>query len=166
MKMLKRSLYILPTIGTITASRTGIEGKGFEHIGGYSTTDDKESAQYYANLHAWEATSRGYGYPIFFGWLSNWSSEGPTHEGYLASLPGSIDIVSMWSGPFGLDEAKLVDKEIFQKKRGGKITVYYILHNIGTSIAPASVSEKVQAENPNASSEETTELANKATETY
>lgn len=33
-------------------------------------------------------------------------------------------------------------------------------------LQPASVSEKVQAENPNASSEEITELVNKATEAY
>ena len=107
-----------------------------------------------------------YGRPIFFGWFSNWSPEGPIRKGYLASLPDSIDMVSMWSGPFGLNEAKLADKEIFQKKKGGKITVCYILHNIGTGITPASVSEKVQAENPNASSEEITELVNKATEAY
>lgn len=67
-------------------------------------------------------------------------------------------MVSMWSGPFGLNEAKLADKEIFQKKKGGKITVCYILHNIGTGITPTSVSEKVQAENPEASSEEINEL--------
>ena len=107
-----------------------------------------------------------YGRPIFFGWFSNWSPEGPIRKGYLASLPDSIDMVSMWSGPFGLNEAKLADKEIFQKKKGGKLTVCYILHNIGTGITPASVSEKVQAENPNASSEEITELVNKATEAY
>ena len=166
MKMLRRLLYILPVIGIMIASCVDIESKDFEHIGGYNTMDNEESAQYYADLRAWKATSQGYGRPIFFGWFSNWSPEGPIRKGYLASLPDSIDMVSMWSGPFGLNEAKLADKEIFQKKKGGKITVCYILHNIGTGITPASVSEKVQAENPNASSEEITELVNKATEAY
>ena len=148
MKMLRRLLYILPVIGIMIASCVDIESKDFEHIGGYNTMDNEESAQYYADLRAWKATSQGYGRPIFFGWFSNWSPEGPIRKGYLASLPDSIDMVSMWSGPFGLNEAKLADKEIFQKKKGGKITVCYILHNIGTGITPASVSEKVQAENP------------------
>ena len=124
------------------ASCVDIESKDFEHIGGYNTMDNEESAQYYADLRAWKATSQGYGRPIFFGWFSNWSPEGPIRKGYLASLPDSIDLVSMW------------------------ITVCYILHNIGTGITPAAVSEKVQAENPNASSEEITELVNKATEAY
>ena len=166
MKMLKRILYILPIIGMVFTSCVDIESKDFEHIGGYNTMDNEESAQYYADLRAWKATSKDYGRPIFFGWFSNWSPEGPIRKGYLASLPDSIDMVSMWSGPFGLNEAKLADKEIFQKKKGGKITVCYILHNIGTGITPTSVSEKVQAENPEASSEEINELVKKATEEY
>lgn len=105
-----------------------------------------------------EGNKQGLRSSHFFGWFSNWSPEGPIRKGYLASLPDSIDMVSMWSGPFGLNEAKLADKEIFQKKKGGKITVCYILHNIGTGITPTSVSEKVQAENPEASSEEINEL--------
>ena len=117
MKMLKRILYILPIIGMVFASCVDIESKDFEHIGGYNTMDNEESAQYYADLRAWKATSKDYGRPIFFGWFSNWSPEGPIRKGYLASLPDSIDMVSMWSGPFGLNEAKLADKEIFQKKK-------------------------------------------------
>lgn len=166
MKMLRRILYILPVIGIVIASCVDIENKDFEHIGGYNTMDNEESEQYYADLRAWKATSQNYGRPISFGWFSNWSPEGPIRKGYLASLPDSIDMVSMWSGPFGINEAKLADKEIFQKKKGGKITVCYILHNIGTGITPTSVSEKVQAENPDASSEEITELVKKATEEY
>ncbi|MFT0288457.1 glycoside hydrolase family 18 [Bacteroides thetaiotaomicron] len=117
MKMLRRLLYILPVIGIMIASCVDIESKDFEHIGGYNTMDNEESAQYYADLRAWKATSQGYGRPIFFGWFSNWSPEGPIRKGYLASLPDSIDMVSMWSGPFGLNEAKLADKEIFQKRK-------------------------------------------------
>ena len=105
MKMLRRLLYILPVIGIMIASCVDIESKDFEHIGGYNTMDNEESAQYYADLRAWKATSQGYGRPIFFGWFSNWSPEGPIRKGYLASLPDSIDMVSMWRGPFGLNEA-------------------------------------------------------------
>ena len=93
MKMLRRLLYILPVIGIMIASCVDIESKDFEHIGGYNTMDNEESAQYYADLRAWKATSQGYGRPIFFGWFSNWSPEGPIRKGYLASLPASIDMV-------------------------------------------------------------------------
>lgn len=75
MKMLRRLLYILPVIGIMIASCVDIESKDFEHIGGYNTMDNEESAQYYADLRAWKATSQGYGRPIFFGWFSNWSPE-------------------------------------------------------------------------------------------
>lgn len=71
MKMLRRLLYILPVIGIMIASCVDIESKDFEHIGGYNTMDNEESAQYYADLRAWKATSQGYGRPIFFGWFSN-----------------------------------------------------------------------------------------------
>ena len=50
MKMLRRLLYILPVIGIMIASCVDIESKDFEHIGGYNTMDNEESAQYYADL--------------------------------------------------------------------------------------------------------------------
>ena len=49
MKMLRRLLYILPVIGIMIASCVDIESKDFEHIGGYNTMDNEESAQYYAD---------------------------------------------------------------------------------------------------------------------
>ena len=128
--------------------------------------DNEESEAYYSDLRAWKATAQNYGRPVSFGWFSNWSPEGPIRKGYLTSLPDSIDMVSMWSGPFDLNEAKIADKNTFQQKKGGKIFVCYILHNIGTGITPASVAEKVQEENPDASSDEITALTKKATEEY
>ena len=59
MKMLRRILYILPVIGIMIASCVDIESKDFEHIGGYNTMDNEESAQYYVDLRAWKATSQG-----------------------------------------------------------------------------------------------------------
>ena len=148
MKMLKRILYILPIIGMVFTSCVDIESKDFEHIGGYNTMDNEESAQYYADLRAWKATSKDYGRPIFFGWFSNWSPEGPIRKGYLASLPDSIDMVSMWSGPFGLNEAKLADKEIFQKKKGGKITVCYIISGQVLRLLPFQKKYRLKTRKP------------------
>lgn len=166
MNILRKLLYALPLTGIMYTSCTDIEKIEVEHIGGYNTMNDEQSEAYYANLRAWKETSRNYGRPVSFGWFSNWSPEGPIRKGYLSSLPDSIDFISMWSGPFNLNEAKVADKNAFQQKKGGKLFVCYILHNIGTGITPTSVAQKVQEENPDASSDELTALTKKATEEY
>lgn len=166
MKMLKQLLYIIPLVGMMFVSCTEVESLEIDHVGGKNTIDSPESEQYYADLRAWKETGKDYSRPISFGWFSNWSPEGAVRKGYLASLPDSIDMVSMWSGPFDLNEAKIADKNIFQKKKGGRLLACFILHNIGTGITPSSVSEKVQAENPGVTSKKLTELINDATEAY
>lgn len=166
MKMLKQLLYIIPLVGMMFVSCTEVESLEIDHVGGKNTIDSPESEQYYADLRAWKETGKNYSRPISFGWFSNWSPEGAVRKGYLASLPDSIDMVSMWSGPFDLNEAKIADKNIFQKKKGGRLLACFILHNIGTGITPSSVSEKVQAENPGVTSKKLTELINDATEAY
>lgn len=166
MKMLKQLLYIIPLVGMMFVSCTEVESLEIDHVGGKNTINSPESEQYYADLRAWKETGKDYSRPISFGWFSNWSPEGAVRKGYLASLPDSIDMVSMWSGPFDLNEAKIADKNIFQKKKGGRLLACFILHNIGTGITPSSVSEKVQAENPGVTSKKLTELINDATEAY
>lgn len=166
MNKLKQLLYIIPFAGMMFTSCTDVEKMEFEHIGGLNTVDNAESEQYFADLRAWKATGAHNERPVSFGWFSNWSPEGPIRKGYLASLPDSIDMVSMWSGPFDLNEAKIADKNTFQKKKGGRIYVCYILHNIGTGITPSSVAEKVQAENPGVVGKELTALINKANAEY
>ena len=59
MKMLRRLLYILPVIGIMIASCVDIESKDFEHIGGYNTMDNEESAQYYAESSCMEGNQSG-----------------------------------------------------------------------------------------------------------
>ena len=83
MKMLRRILYILPVIGIMIASCVDIESKDFEHIGGYNTMDNEESAQYYVDLRAWKATSQGYGRPIFL-------------DGSATGLPKGLFVKDIW----------------------------------------------------------------------
>lgn len=168
-KYIKISFLLLISIITIgmTASCSDwndIESKEIDHIGGYNTSENSE--EYYKELRAWKATAENYGRPVFFGWFSNWSPSGSVRKGYLASLPDSVDMISLWSAPFGMNEDKKIDKEIFQKKKGGKIFVCYILHNIGTGITPAHVAENVQKENPDASASEIVALTKKAQDAY
>lgn len=167
MKSLNKFVYGAAAVAMAAfAACTDVEPMEIDHIGGNNTLDNAESAAYYASLREWKETSRNYGRPVSFGWFSNWSPEGPIRKGYLASLPDSIDFISIWSGPFDLTPAKIKDKEIFQKKKGGKLFVCYILHNIGTGITPSWVTEQVELENPDANSSQLTALKKKAQEVY
>ena len=166
MKMLKKIIYLIPIVGILLTSCVDVENKEFEHLGGYNTTNNEKSEQYYAGLREWKKTAENYGRPVSFGWFSNWSPKGPIRKSYLSSLPDSIDMISLWGDPFDLYEDKIIDKDNFQKKKGGKLFVCYLLHNIGTGITPASVINKVQEENPNLTSDELFALTKKATEEY
>ena len=128
---------------------TEVESKEIDHNGGANTLSPEERDAHYASLRAWKKTAENYGRPVSFGWFSNWSPEGSVRKGYLSALPDSIDMVSMWSGPFGISEAKKADKDYVQKVKGTKVFVCFILHNIGTGITPSSIADKVVAENPN-----------------
>lgn len=167
MKYLKKILFLIPFAGLLLTSCedwTEMESKQIDHVGGKNT--DNKSEQYYADLRAWKATAKDYGRPVYFGWFSNWAPVGAARKGYLSSLPDSVDFISMWSGPFGLTREKIADKDNFQKKKGGKLFVCYILHDIGTGITPASVAEKVQEENPDADASEIKRLTKIAQDAY
>ena len=145
---------------------TEIEPKEIDHNGGANTLSPNERDAHYASLRAWKKTAENYGRPVSFGWFSNWSPEGSVRKGYLSALPDSIDMVSMWSGPFGISEAKKADKAYVQKVKGTKVFVCFILHNIGTGITPSSIADKIKAENPNASESIINEKIRKAREEY
>lgn len=167
MNKLVKLFYLIPAFAFLFVSCddwTEIEKKEIEHIGGYNTS--KEGDEYYRKLREWKETAKDYKRPVYFGWFSNWAPSGPVRKGYLTSLPDSVDMISLWSEPFFMNADKLKDKENFQKKKGGKLFVCYILHNIGTGITPAHVAEKVQQDNPDASSEQITALTKKARDAY
>ena len=145
---------------------TEVENKEIDHNGGANTLSPEERDAHYASLRAWKKTAENYGRPVSFGWFSNWSPEGSVRKGYLSALPDSIDMVSMWSGPFGISEAKKADKAYVQKVKGTKVFVCFILHNIGTGITPSSIADKIKAENPGASESVINEKIRKAREEY
>lgn len=145
---------------------TDVEAKEIDHNGGKNTLSEAERDNYYASLRAWKKTAENYGRPVSFGWFSNWSPEGSVRKGYLAALPDSIDMVSMWSAPFGISEAKKADKAYVQKVKGTKVFACFILHNIGTGITPSSIADKVKTDNPNDSESEINEKIRRAQEAY
>ena len=145
---------------------TEVENKEIDHNGGANTLSPEERDAHYASLRAWKKAAANYGRPVSFGWFSNWSPEGSVRKGYLSALPDSIDMVSMWSGPFGISEAKKADKAYVQKVKGTKVFVCFILHNIGTGITPSSIADKIKAENPGDSQAMLNDKIKKAQEAY
>lgn len=147
MKVLKKLLYIVPLAGIMFTSCTDVEKLEFEHIGGYNTMDNGESEAYYANLRAYKETANNYGRPVAFGWFSNWAPSGVIRKGYLASVPDSMDIISMWSGAPGryeITEAQKKDKEFAQKVKGIKLLEVSLLSHLGKGRTPAWVYEEVE----------------------
>lgn len=138
--------------------------KNIDTVGGNNTQAAVEA--YYADLREWKNAAHNYKRPVSFGWFSNWSPSGAVRKGYMSSVPDSLDMISLWSGPFNLSEDKIKDKEYVQKVKGTKVFVCYILHNIGTGITPVSVFDDVRNANPDLSEGELNEKLKKAEEVY
>ena len=170
MKYISKTISIAVLCITIALSScskwTEVENKQIDHNGGANTLSPKERDAHYASLRAWKKTAENYGRPVSFGWFSNWSPEGSVRKGYLSALPDSIDMVSMWSGPFGISEAKKADKAYVENVKGTKVFVCFILHNIGTGITPSSIADKIKTENPTDSESVLNTKIKKAQEAY
>lgn len=167
MKIQKSILYLLAALsmsGMIAC--TDVEPMEIDHVGGLNTDNSPKSEAYYANLREYKKTAENYGRPVYFGWFSGWAPEGAARQYYMENIPDSVDFISLWSSPFNLTPAKIRDKKIFQEKKGGKIFVVYILHEIGKGITPDEVFTKVEEENPDASSSELSALKKKAQDAY
>lgn len=168
MKILRKLAYCLPALAIIglTGCDTDPEPLQIEHIGGENTKDDAKSEAYYASLRKWKEDARVNFRPISFGWFSNWNPEGPIRKGYMESIPDSVDMISNWSGNWNLTPAQVRDKEIFQKKKGGKILCCHIFCDIGGGLTPSWVSQKVEEENPDVDSKTLSLLKRHAQDAY
>lgn len=142
------------------------EAKQIDQIGGHNVGSKESISDYYKELRAWKSAVGNYTRPISFGWFSNWNPTGVVRKGYLSALPDSIDMISMWSGTFGINEEQKRDKAYVQQVKGTKILVCKLLYNIGDQITPPEVTEKVIAENPNLSENERSQKVRKAIEHY
>lgn len=169
MKLLKKLLFAFPLAGLLFVSCsdwTDVELEKIDHIGGYNTMNNNKSKEYYADLREWKKKAENYGRPVSFGWFSNWAPAGSVRKGYLTAVPDSMDMLSIWSGPFNLTEAKKKDKEFIQKEKGTKVFVCFILHNIGTGITPSSLADDIKKENPDASEAKINSMIKKAKQVY
>lgn len=145
---MKKSLYFaIAVLFTATTACLKVEPLSVEHIGGHNTSTSAESEAYYENLRQYKKQAENYGRPVAFGWFSNWAPTGVMRQGYLSSIPDSMDIVSMWSGAPGRYEitpAQKADKEFVQKVKGTKLLEVLLFSHIGKARTPESIYAEIE----------------------
>lgn len=72
-------------------------------------------------------------HPIMFGWFNNWNPDAPEAYSQLDLIPDSMDIVSIWGGPFNLSEKKKAQLKSVQDK-GTKVIIGWIVENVGDQV--------------------------------
>lgn len=71
-----------------------------------------------------------------FGWFGNWTAKGADPNAYLKGLPDSVDFVSLWGTRGSLTQEQKEDLEYFQKIKGGKALLCWIVQDVGDQLTP------------------------------
>jgi hypothetical protein len=93
-----------------------------------STKDES----YYENLRAYKRSN----HELYFGWFGGWNPASPSKRGSLASIPDSVDIISIW----GMVNTATITPEqreelaLVQNKYGSKVTVTILLGWVGKGL--------------------------------
>ena len=95
-------------------------------------SEQMTSEEYYAALRAYKETPHS----VVFGWFGGWAGEGANMKSSLASLPDSVDFISIWGGWHSLTEAKKRDLKFVQEKKGLKALACILMFQIGDGITP------------------------------
>lgn len=77
-----------------------------------------------------------------FGWFGNWTAKGSNPMSYLKALPDSVDFVSLWGTRGALTEDQKADLEFFQKIKGGKALLCWIVQDVGDQLTPAGMKQE------------------------
>ena len=88
------------------------------------------SEAYYENLRAYKKSDHA----VAFGWFGGWTAQGPDKSGYLASLPDSVDMISLWGAGFNYTQAQLDDLKFVQQTKGLKVMLCWIIQTIGDQL--------------------------------
>lgn len=76
-----------------------------------------------------------------FGWFGNWTAKGADQNAYLKGLPDSVDFVSLWGTRGALTQEQKEDLEYFQKIKGGKALLCWIVQDVGDQLTPPGKSQ-------------------------
>lgn len=83
---------------------------------------DYKSPDYYANLRAYKLSDHA----VSFGWFGGWTAQGPSMKSFMAGLPDSLDIISLWSGnPY--TAASKADLKYVQEVKGTRVCACLLL---------------------------------------
>ncbi|MDR2816190.1 MAG: glycoside hydrolase family 18 [Proteiniphilum sp.] len=86
----------------------------------------KKSEEYYQNLRAYKASD----HQVAFGWFGGWNPDAPSMSRSLASIPDSVDIISIWGDNKVDTEAKKKDLEYVREKYGTKVAFTIFAHDL------------------------------------
>lgn len=76
-----------------------------------------------------------------FGWFGNWTAKGTDPNAYLKGLPDSVDFVSLWGTRGSLTQEQKEDLEYFQRIKGGKALLCWIVQDVGDQLTPPGKSQ-------------------------
>lgn len=111
------------------AKEDSIKNKNIQDSINIANENKRLYALYIEDLKAYKKTK----HPIMFGWFNSWNPDAPGPYSQLDLLPDSMDIVSIWGGPFNLSEKKKEQLKSVQAK-GTKVIIGWIIENIGDQI--------------------------------
>jgi hypothetical protein len=87
---------------------------------------------YYENLRAYKRSD----HERYFGWFGGWNPASPSKRGSLASVPDSVDIISIWGmiNTAIITQAQRDELALVQNKYGSKVTVTILLGRVGKGL--------------------------------
>ncbi len=100
----------------------------------------EKSDEYYANLRAYKKSP----HEVFFGWFGGWNPAAASAGKRLASLPDSVDMLSIWGAwhPSTITPEKRADLEFVQKVKGTKVMGCAFTANVGDGFTPPGEDQK------------------------
>lgn len=84
------------------------------------------SDEYYANLRAYKKSN----HQLAFGWFGGWKAQGAANSKYLASVPDSVDLISIWGAWSNLTPEQIADLRYVQEVKGTKVMFTTFAHDI------------------------------------
>lgn len=86
----------------------------------------EKSKEYYQNLRAYKASD----HQVAFGWFGGWNPDAPSMSRRLASIPDSVDIVSIWGKYWGISDTQKDDLAYVQNVLGTRVTYTIFAHKV------------------------------------
>ena len=134
MKIIK-STWAFAAILACTAGFTGCSDwteVEAEQILDYTNVEPSRPETYFESLRAYKKSDHS----VAFGWFSDWVEPSGAITNSLVSVPDSMDIVSLWGGWGGLNEARLADVKYVQEKKGTKVIPCTFTSFVGQNFTP------------------------------